>query len=77
MTLANDIEKIKRATSPATVISATYAYDIIRQLTDIVKVQHEALKLARPCVEPMRIQAVEAQIDKALALSAPIVKEIV
>lgn len=42
--LAADIEKIKRArVATSSIISASYAYDIIRQLIDIVRVQHEAL----------------------------------
>jgi len=36
----------------------------------VVEVMRDALELAKPCVKPMRIQAVEAQIDKALAQAA-------
>lgn len=50
--------------------------EVIRQLTDIVRVQHEALFEARPYV-PDHHGPVTYKIAQATALSTPIVKEIV
>jgi hypothetical protein len=55
--------------------------DIIRQLTDIVRVQHEALEHAahwRPFGEAIarHIDGSACPVQVALALSAPLVKEV-
>jgi hypothetical protein len=60
---------------------AKLATDIIRQLTDIVRLQHEALEHAahwRPFGEAIarHIDGSACPVQVALALSAPLVKEV-
>jgi hypothetical protein len=77
MTLAEQIKQVMTH-KPRTFNSNKYQH-IIRQLTDIVKVQHEALEHAarwRPFGEAVarHIEGSECPVQQAIALSAPIVK---
>jgi hypothetical protein len=65
-------EQIKQVTRPDNYATSKVDYDdIIRQLTDIVKVQHEALLYANRNLA--EFDGVDEITEHALALSAPIV----
>ena len=75
MTLAEQIKQVmewdEHVITPASDIRL--AKSIIRQLADIVRVQHEALATCRLFAGCER-EYDEQRIESALALSAPIVK---
>ena len=57
------------------IASAPRMADIIHKLTDIVRVQHEALFALTDSVEDRTIQEAREKAIKAIALAAPIVEE--
>jgi hypothetical protein len=92
MTLAEQIKQVMDAQEslPAHLqIIFSQHCDIIRQLTDIVRVQHEELEAINQNAymvialgtsdKPTSdwVEAIRTKVLRALALSAPIVKEIV